>query len=195
MRSAFRFVRLLAAPALASVVFACTAAPPLPNGNGTADDGDDDSSRDEGKQESDVTTKRGEREDASTPPAPTTTDAGTDARVDAAPPNGQSCAQLSSCCGQLGDFYDRLACIGVALANDPSVCQPALVVCQGGGVGIGGFFDGESGGSCSELARCCQQMNQRGDSTSRVCEKWVNYADEQECSFSLQEYRQQRRCN
>lgn len=187
MRS-LRYVRLAAFPALAAFVFACTAAPPLPKGS-TIDDDDEDSRRDENLNTSKPVV------DAAPPPPPPVVDAGLPVTPDAAAPNAQACPQLSACCGRLTDYLDRLACIGVALADDPSVCQPALVVCQGGGTGIGGFFDGTGGGACSELAGCCRQMQQRGDQTAFSCEKWVQYNDDNECYYTHQDYRQQRRCN
>ncbi len=190
MRS-LRYVHLAAAPALAAFVFACTSAPPLPKGSSIDDNDDDRDSR----RDDDLSTSKPVA-DAAPPPPPPVADAGVPATPDAAvPANAQSCPQLSVCCGRLTDYLDRLACIGVALADDPSVCQPALVVCQGGGVGIGGYFDGTGGGACSELAGCCRQMQQRGDQAAYSCEKWVQYNDDNECYYTHQDYRQQRRCN
>lgn len=135
------------APVLAAFAFACAPSPiPVP-----ADDEDRD--RDD-TEESDVrsasgkdagTTPAQSSSSTTTPPAPTHAPA---ADAGASAPSGSSCAQLSACCGSLQDTYDRFACMAVAIANDPSICQPAFVVCQGGGVGIGGIFDDMgSGGS------------------------------------------------
>jgi hypothetical protein len=91
--------------------------------------------------------------------------------------------------------------MGVALYNEPSYCQPALVVCQGGGVGLSGAFSsilgggGSGGAACSDLTRCCQQMTQRSDPLSRQCDKLVQLADAAQCTSNLQTYRQQQKCN
>lgn len=130
------------APVLAAFAFAC-APSPIPVAADDEDDRDDTS-------ENDVRSASGK--DAGTSPAPSSSGAPAPAPAPtpaadagAAAPSGASCAQLSACCGSLQDTYDRFACMGVAIANDPSICQPALVVCQGGGVGIGGVFDDMSG--------------------------------------------------
>lgn len=187
------------APLLATLALACTAAPTVPAGD---DEGD------EAGDESNVNSKPAGS--SSTPtPAPTTTptQAPTTAPTPApsgstpAPPNAQPCAQLGACCGTLQDSYDKYACMGVAMYNEPSYCQPALVVCQGGGVGLSGAFTsilgGASGGGagCTDLSRCCQQMTQRGDALANQCNKFVTANDANQCASNLTTYRQQGKCN
>jgi len=103
----------------------------------------------------------------------------------APPPTTKNCQDLSSCCGGLQDFGDKIACIGVSLAGNETGCGAALTVCRAGGVGIGGIFSNENP-QCAELSKCCKQFKDNGySSTAADCADWVKTEDEDLCQGQL----------
>lgn len=106
----------------------------------------------------------------------------------APPPTTKNCQDLSSCCGTLQDFADKIACIGVSLAKNETGCGAALTVCKAGGVGIGGLF-GNSHPNCNELSKCCKSFQDQGYLvTAQDCADWVKTEDEDLCQDQLFTY-------
>ncbi len=137
---------------------ACAEAP-MPSNDLRGDDDDSSSSRNRDKDEDEDEDKGSS---TSTPaPAPTTQSAPAPS-ADAGssePPKGSStsssssssssggasvnwCAELNTCCGTLSGF-EKLACLGVAIAGDKTACQASLLACESG------VFGSSSSGSSS----------------------------------------------
>lgn len=128
-----------------------------------------------------------------TPPAPAapTPPAASDAGADAArtPPPGETthyCADLTGCCNTLASTVEKYSCIAIAIANKETPCRAELAICSVGGIG---------GTPCSNLNKCCDQMQAEGYSKDAADCRGHNTGNASTCSGWLSQYRNDAWCN
>jgi hypothetical protein len=113
------------------------------------------------------------------------------------PPTTHNCIALASCCGNMPDLFQQLACGGTSVSGDETACQLALGICQGGGLDLSGITDlfGQSNPHCNDLAKCCDSFKNQGNTvTADDCSGWVEIQDETTCQTELQVYQSYGEC-
>ena len=127
-----------------------------------------------------------------TPPPSGTHDAGADSST-APPVTTTYCRDLNGCCGSLTSTFERLACLGVAIAGKETPCRVELAVCSAGGIGAIG---GGGGNECADLTTCCNQMANEGYYDDAYdCRGHLSGNNAGVCSSWLTDYRDMNWCN
>ncbi len=122
------------------------------------------------------------------PPAPTVTQTAPPPPPPPPPPQTDYCAKLTSCCGQITNFYEKAACMANTFAGNQTTCQVQLMTCQGGGI-----FNSND---CSNLSSCCTTMSNNGDfNEASDCRSTVSQGDSNICKDDLSYYRTWGYCN
>lgn len=128
---------------------------------------------------------------APAPAAPTpapAADAGADSGGPATPPGPAThyCADLSACCNTLSNTIEKFACVGVAIANKETACRAEVAICSIGGIG---------GTPCSNLSKCCDQMQFEGYPNDAANCRGHNTGNASTCGTWLSQYKNAAWCS